>query len=437
MIEQMDRVYANAWVTIIVASGSSAWDGLPGMSGPPRYQARTSVGQTHLMGICNVGLTAVSSSKWATRGWTFQEGYLSRRRLIFTDNEVLFLCNKGFATETQTIDDDQELGMDTFFFMIPPANPSAHRNLYSFLRPHIEEYSKRDLSQDCDNLNAFVGILKYYESEARDAIGPVSHLWGVPLNLRSKIMEGQVCFDLLWKHMSVAYRIDNLPSWSWSGWRGPVRFPHEINDWLPDATSGLFHVPSPPAKYQRRTVERIIRIRVLHRGRAIDMRNFIQERQLPTNHDRDPKKLFITSFIVPLRFRKVEISQKTYDMPTFAVGTGIFLGCPVHFDRGYNPESHKLGLILPSRGRFYDSYMEWDEYYIIVLHPMADGKYERAGIMRVLGVLKQSGLPEIKSIYLDEQNNIIEPELGHDLAEGPPNGYSFLGDAKWETVCLV
>ncbi|KAI0895771.1 heterokaryon incompatibility protein-domain-containing protein [Annulohypoxylon nitens] len=452
MIEQMDRVYANAWVTIIAASGSSAWDGLPGMSGPPRHQGRATIGQTHLIGISNVGSATIKLSKWATRGWTYQEGYLSRRRLIFTDTEVLFLCNKGFAKETQIKDEEQEIiTMNSLLWMIPPAKLSVHRSLYIFLRRHIEEYSNRNLSKDCDSLNAFVGILKYYESKARDANGPVSHLWGVPLKLRSKSMEGQVFFDLPWKHQSIAYRRDSLPSWSWSGWGGPVRFPNTTTDEFQGTAIGWFHVPPPRVEYQswnrRETssdcvVERIIRIRVVHCDRTIDMRDFIQERQVHTNHIMDPKELLITSFIVPLRFRKVEVSKKTYDMPTFAVGTGIFLGCPVHFDRGYNPESHKLGLILPSRGRFYDSYMELDEYYIIVLHPMADGKYERAGIMSLYynaprGVLRQSRLSVIDSIYLDEQNNIIEPELGHDLAEGPPNGYSFLGDAKWETVCLI
>lgn len=51
--------------------------------------------------MSNAGSDSIKQSKWATRGWTYQEGCLSRRRLIFTEKEVLFLCNKLLVKETQ------------------------------------------------------------------------------------------------------------------------------------------------------------------------------------------------------------------------------------------------------------------------------------------------------------------------------------------------
>lgn len=98
MIDQMDLVYSNARATIVAASGNSASDGLPGIS-VPRHQAHADIGETHLVEVSNV-VADIMLSKWFTRGWTYQEWYFSRRRLIFTDSEVMFLCNEGKANET-------------------------------------------------------------------------------------------------------------------------------------------------------------------------------------------------------------------------------------------------------------------------------------------------------------------------------------------------
>ncbi|EQB55148.1 hypothetical protein CGLO_04948 [Colletotrichum gloeosporioides Cg-14] len=102
MTQQMDRVYGNAFVTIIAASANSSQDGLPGMSGPPRRQERLKLGDINLVELSSVGQETVKMGRWATRGWTFQEGYLSKRRLIFTEKEVLLLCNHELVNETQT-----------------------------------------------------------------------------------------------------------------------------------------------------------------------------------------------------------------------------------------------------------------------------------------------------------------------------------------------
>jgi hypothetical protein len=34
------------------------------------------------------------SASWFERGWTYQEGVLSRRRLMFTENQVCFQCEE-------------------------------------------------------------------------------------------------------------------------------------------------------------------------------------------------------------------------------------------------------------------------------------------------------------------------------------------------------
>ena len=39
----------------------------------------------------------IKNSEWATRAWTYQEGVLSNRRLVFTEQQMHWECN-GMAT---------------------------------------------------------------------------------------------------------------------------------------------------------------------------------------------------------------------------------------------------------------------------------------------------------------------------------------------------
>lgn len=479
MIQQMDQIYANAFVTIIAAAGRCAHDGLPGVGGPPRHQGRITIGETHLIEVSTVGSDTIKLSDWATRGWTYQEGFLSRRRLVFTENEVLFLCNKKLAKETQMghkvdpyklmpvvlkdkvsyqVSSDDILDHETrikqsFSWMIPPAKLSIYLGLRKNLEIHTEEYSKRTLSRDCDSLNAFLGILKYYELNAVDENGPVSHLWGIPLKLRAHPEEGKVYFNLLWNRQTTSRRRKDLPSWSWSGWSGAFQYmrlgigqleiepdPKDEHDENKDADSG------------DRIAERVVQIRIPSGDSTVGLHRFIRERRLDTPRDADPKELFIASFVVPLRFRKVATyptnsaeqwsdpsswgAHSPVILPTFAIKPGVFLGFPMNFDRDYEPESHIWGLVLPNTGRF-DK--DWNIYHIIILHPLGNEKYERAGIVSLFYIASKGILQKATKkgwwIYLDDQDHAIKPE--REMEKGQPNVCPFLKDSEWQTVCLV
>ncbi|KAL2133083.1 hypothetical protein VTI74DRAFT_2951 [Chaetomium olivicolor] len=69
---------------------------------------------------------ARSRCRWATPGGTYQESYLSPRRLIFTDRQVSFLCNTMHRAEgVRTLQalPEHEGGADTdcFLVMVPRA----------------------------------------------------------------------------------------------------------------------------------------------------------------------------------------------------------------------------------------------------------------------------------------------------------------------------
>lgn len=405
-------------------------------------------------------------SKWATRGWTYQEGCLSRRRLIFTDKEVLLLCNKLLVKETQagneadpykmmaTVqpygdpDHDHETGLwKTFDWMMPLASTSTHRALYRGLGAQIEEYTGRNLSKDEDSLNAFLAILRHYEVTAIDECGPVSHLWGIPLKLlaKSQYYEGHVFLNLLWTGRPGAYRRKDFPSWSWSGWRGPIKF-------MGQGVS-QFNVP-PPGDGTSSTdsmCEHVVQVRVPSGDKTIDLHRFIRERKLDTPRDADPKELVITSFVIPLRFCEVDAYPETKEdefaspsswrkqppmhLLEFLIRPGIFLGLPMCLDREYDSESHKCGLVLPSSGRFF---MDLEYYTIIILHQVDNGRYERAGIVNLYhdalsGELKRSESWKYWDMHLDENGCAILKEKRTDS----PYECSFLEGKEWRTVCLV
>lgn len=235
-IGQMDAIYSNSEVTIIAVAGEDPTYGLPGVSHrgrqPQFYQQ---------IGSCVITKRpegdVVALSHWDRRGWTYQEGLLSRRRLIFTDEQVIFECHGMYCHEALDIPYASmhaagEQRMDAKFHTSP-----THIGLFPlgvgatpqeiFMR--IEEFSRKDLSYQADRLNAFLGVLRVYYLEHG-----VRHLWGVPIlhfwptNHRSGTQiardepsnpESLFVIGLCWECKPQGRDVDTtLPSWSWTGW---------------------------------------------------------------------------------------------------------------------------------------------------------------------------------------------------------------------------
>lgn len=146
MINQMGQVYANASLTIIDASGGDAQTGLPGVS-VRRLQNYVNIRNTARLEL-PCGEKDLNSSKWATRGWTYQEGYFSTRRLIFTPSQVLFLCDGTYFEESvyclsRQINSDSET--NRFKHLIPGFSSNTPRMSWNLLA-QLQEYSKRELT---------------------------------------------------------------------------------------------------------------------------------------------------------------------------------------------------------------------------------------------------------------------------------------------------
>lgn len=276
LISRMDIIYEQADFTIVAAAGSGASHGLPGVRSTlrkPQPKYKLDSGSLLLSMLPDPRYDILQSDYW-TRGWTYQEGILSRRRIVFTQHQVYWECcsmathesaNMPLFVKPTTSDEDSELRMADFMLTgifkgdaysggslsdqddLVIIKDDDYRRDYGFpiryeataraqlrgLDEHIRAFSKRKLSHDTDALPAFLGILGMYKQNKL-----LHLLHGIPIWM-DRIAGGEtgphITFALSiasWYHRAgsdfhlfsseLYRRRDHLPSWTWAGWDGPV-----------------------------------------------------------------------------------------------------------------------------------------------------------------------------------------------------------------------
>ncbi|KAB5558362.1 heterokaryon incompatibility protein-domain-containing protein [Coniochaeta sp. 2T2.1] len=243
-IMAMGRIYTAAHLTIIAAAGDDAEYGLPGVSTTPRRPLPSvELGKHHLV-CCSYPSISARASKWNSWGWTYQEGMLSRRRLIFCDSQVYMQCRTGHCAESLILDgasvskDGDRWGAFRRGHLFTDFARQAISEGRSWLTDRIHEYLSRDLTYDNDRLNAFQGILGTFAEKRPGFI----HLLGIPLHVE-KTYHGEVAdpdvlglrgghpatsLDVLlcglsWHFNEAMERRTALPSWTWAGWKCRAR----------------------------------------------------------------------------------------------------------------------------------------------------------------------------------------------------------------------
>ncbi|KAH7399683.1 hypothetical protein BKA66DRAFT_406996 [Pyrenochaeta sp. MPI-SDFR-AT-0127] len=202
--------------------------------------------------------TTIKNSTWATRGWTYQEGVLSNRRLVFTAEQVYWECRGMAVCESIDIalkivhelsgsrmadymlsgilDDDLHHASELQYGFQPQKSQNIGDQVVTLDR-HIQAYTSRNLTDPVDSLKAFMGVAATYTTD-----DGLYLLLGLPVWAGAFANDGpglQHTFALSlsgWTH--VAERIEpraemyvadcprryNFPSWTWAGWQGPVQF---------------------------------------------------------------------------------------------------------------------------------------------------------------------------------------------------------------------
>lgn len=238
-VRQMGDIYSAAQVTLVVAAGSDASYGLPGVMSKPRFVPKAEkIGTTWLKLLPRrIKLAEVAESKWASRGWTFQEFYRSRRRLIFTEHQVIFMCNSQIRYKIALSGinwpgPDSPSTEDGYWARRWLPHCGVAKDLKSIWTAidraagHLQAYSNRNLTYDSDSLDAIAGAL---DSLRKDS---VHHIWGALFRHtapRAKANQHSVLgrtqqtdMALTWYHQKRARRRPGFPSWSSLGWEGPI-----------------------------------------------------------------------------------------------------------------------------------------------------------------------------------------------------------------------
>lgn len=222
IISNMDAVYRQAVLTIVAASGAHSDHGLPGARGIHHRLYTYSLAENGSRGeesadgqgmereaylYISDAHAQLSELVWSTRGWTYQEGLLSRHLLVFTETQIVFQCQQDSHGSGSGLVARSE---DIFY--------------------RIDEYKGRYLTYPADSLRAFLGVLRAFEKLSP----PAEHLWGVPfvsgttMFFRAGWCVLQPAQGLLWKSQSRGLRrIRGIPSWSWAGWDGWAAQPEQ------------------------------------------------------------------------------------------------------------------------------------------------------------------------------------------------------------------
>ncbi|KAH8725653.1 heterokaryon incompatibility protein-domain-containing protein [Phaeosphaeriaceae sp. PMI808] len=221
-VEHMDEIYSGAYFTIIAATSSRLFGMLRNtekrkMGGIALFNR--SPAEAYIDGLYQ----NLFDSKWATRGWTFQEQILSKRAVIFIDGDMFWDCQHCVWDKHELIPGSNAETNGSYakpYYDIARQMSSISWPDFGMYIELVCLYNNRDFTYPQDSLTAFSGILN---SLARSF--PFGFVSGLP----------QLFLDiaLLWQPFSRAKRRNakdggavapsrHLPSWSWCGWQCPV-----------------------------------------------------------------------------------------------------------------------------------------------------------------------------------------------------------------------
>lgn len=195
---------------------------------------------------------SIRNSDWATRGWTYQEGILSNRRLVFTKQQVYWECCGNTANESLLllILNNQSTSRMANFMLSGIFDGDLHRvpelqygyspsdftevsKQIATLDSHIRAFTSRNLTNESDSLNAFLGIAaRYSTNNGLHLLLGMPVLAGLFANGKPGLQDTFALSLSAWTHtakpatrdaeMYVADcpRRKQFPSWTWAGWTG-------------------------------------------------------------------------------------------------------------------------------------------------------------------------------------------------------------------------
>ncbi len=217
----MNTIYEGAYLTIIAAAGEDAEAGLPGVTPNSRnIRQHFEVVDGMRLAVAMPTLTQqIAESRWASRAWTYQEGIMCQRYLIFTNQQIYWKCRQAAFCEAveEPIKEFPDMNELPSFGRVLGSSFMERGEFSKVYCRLVSDYSIRDLTYESDGLRAVSGVLRQMEI----SFG-VGFVCGIPKDLMPEY--------LLWNHQlqldtpQVVRRRASIPSWTWAGWSGLVEF---------------------------------------------------------------------------------------------------------------------------------------------------------------------------------------------------------------------
>lgn len=283
MIEVMGAIYATSALTIIQAAGEGPEDGLAGVSANRRY-VQPAIGLDDHRSIVGIGTPAsnIRRSTWNTRAWTFQEGVLARRRLVFTHCQAYFQCQEMQCIESLSANVPFDHRILTAAILPPYYHEGQNEKIFgNQYEPcmnrqtieafeFIERYAGRKLTHAGDAYDAFRGIIELFKSRNP----PLYFFEGIPMvspvsrhnrqTAQQRQSEGQIgvaelseemeglafalswgfypTFEIMWQGSELHSMVRRIqfPSWTWLGWEDcPLEYNFHLLMIFAPSTRGL------------------------------------------------------------------------------------------------------------------------------------------------------------------------------------------------------
>ena len=224
-VAKMDKIYGGAYLAIIAAASEVAYEKGLARIWPsstweqPRDRLKAQeVKSDSILYAMKAMYSSLTESRWATRGWTYQEQILCKRAVVFTDEMMFWDCQCSIWNERTLLPGqnftDIQLRADMGQRFSTRWWPD-----FSFYLDLVGPYNGRNFSYPQDATLGISGILS-----ALEPAFPGGFIHGLP----------RVFLDhaLLWQPFETAIRradrsdddaiCSSLPSWSWCGWQSYV-----------------------------------------------------------------------------------------------------------------------------------------------------------------------------------------------------------------------
>jgi hypothetical protein len=234
-----DWVYARAALTVVAGSGKDANAGLPGVRKESRtfHQEIEEVKPGLRLMVSHLAEDYISTSQWDSRAWTFQERMLSRRCLLFVNGRIYYQCRRTTFCEDMEMPKVNGWSLDSIDM---PTRIFREKPFVQYTSA-VELYTRRELTNPNDILNAFEGMELVLEKRIKDKIYYGS-------------LETMMDPSLVWESTKRLVRRSLFPSWSWSGWIGEIQWKYSevARSWIrwQDTLDGG-HYTFPVQKYER------------------------------------------------------------------------------------------------------------------------------------------------------------------------------------------